>query len=270
VKLYVSVLDRKGKFVTDLRPEEIRVLEDGKPQVISRFESAAADPLTVGLLIDTSGSQRDSERYMDYAALSQFAHKIASNKGLVFVFAGGEEWEILTDVTDDPAKLDAALERAKRTPAKGSTRLYDAITAVCSDKLERQKGRKALLILSDAMDNASRTDLDHVVDKALRANATIYVLQFSGDSYSGIPTRRASQAAAVMTEATGGLSAKIRWRDDMESALASIEGILQNQFALGYVSSNPSLDGKFRKVKIELTRRGLTVVSRKGYYGPKR
>jgi len=191
VTVYATVRDKKGKIVATLNKEDFVIDEDGRPQTISNFVRDTDLPLTLGLLVDTSLSQRhvlDNERDASYTFLDHMLRE----KDKAFVIHFDREVELLQDLTSSRPKLQAAL-KLLQTPEfdrdseggqgqgrRGAgTLLYDAVYLASNELMKKQQGRKALFVLSDGVDRGSKETLEDAVESAQRADTSIYSILFA-------------------------------------------------------------------------------------------
>jgi VWFA-related protein len=200
VTLPVTVRDKHGKIVRDLTKDDFTLQEDGRPQAIRYFSQEANLPLTLGLLVDTSRSQTnvlDAERNASRSFLDQM---LVQDKDKAFLIHFDREVELLQDLTSSREKLQAALELLK-TPSDrerskdpndsddsrsgsgshhgGGTQLYDAVYLASNELMKKQRGRKALVILSDGVDRGSKTYLEGAIESAQRADTVVYSIYFA-------------------------------------------------------------------------------------------
>lgn len=277
VRLYVTVRDKHGAIVTKLQKNDFKVYEDGVEQKIAFFSKDMTDPITLAMMVDTSGSQEhllDAEK----ATAGRFLKDILKKDDLASVISFDTTVNMLADFTDDQNVLASAIDKAQiNAPvALGPTSanlpgtvLYDAIDQICSGKLPEQAGRKALIILTDAQDEGSQDTLHTAIYAAQESNAVIHVLLIaermgyfmSGQMYNG------GAVAHEMAEQTGGRVISIRNDNDLDKAFQEISEELRSQYIVAYYPSNTAADGKFRKVKVTASQ-GLKVLTREGYYAP--
>lgn len=198
VTLPVTVRDKHGQIVRNLTKEDFTLEEDGRPQTIKYFSQDANLPLTLGLLVDTSFSQRnvlDEERTASRAFLDQM---LKQDKDRAFIIHFDKEVELLQDLTSSHDKLQKALEDLRtpqpdRQPSddrdgspqggqkrmhRGETQLYDAVYLASNELMKNQQGRKSLIILSDGVDRGSKTTLDSAIEAAQRADTMVYSILF--------------------------------------------------------------------------------------------
>jgi len=277
VNLFVTVRDKQKRIVPDLTNNDFRVLEDGQEQKIAFFTHETSLPITLGLLIDTSGSE---ERMLpaEQEAASRFVARVLRPKDLVMVITFDLDVDLLCDFTSDRSQIERAIHRARINaprvpisvqgplPQRGSkgTNFYDAVYLACKDKLSSEAGRKALVILTDAEDNGSKVRLEDAVEAAQRTDSVVHILLVYDPSYGGN-----ENVAKKLTEETGGRLIVVRNEKKLEEAFDQISEELRSQYTLGYYPTNTARDGRFRKIKVETTRKDLHVLARKGYYAPK-
>jgi VWFA-related protein len=271
VNLFATVRDKKTKkIINTLEQGDFKVTEDNTEQKITAFSRESDLPITLGLLIDTSGSERDTLGAEQEAAI-RFLHRVLRKGDLAMVISFDSDADLLARLTDDPQTLDQAIRRARIAgasmpgPFSGNppgTVFYDAVYLACEDRLAQEAGRKALVILTDAQDEGSRVRIEDAVEAAQRTDTVVHVLLIS--SYGGN-----EGAAKKLTDETGGRTIEVRSEKNLEQAFDEISEELRSQYVLGYYSTNTAHDGTFRKVKVESTQKGVDVLARRGYYAPK-
>jgi len=265
VVLHATVLDGRGRFVPDLRQENFRVFEDKIEQKISIFKREDI-PVSVGLVIDNSGSMRDKRERVNTAALTFV--KTSNPDDEVFVVNFNEDYYLDTDkdFTNDITELKEALERID---SRGSTALYDAIIGSLDHLKKGTKDKKVLLVITDGEDNASRKSLAATVQEAQQSNALIYAIGLLSQE-SKRAAKRARQALLQLAEATGGLAFFPEGVQDTEAICSQIAHDIRNQYTLAYYPSNVAKDGSFRSVHVDVVpprgRGKLYVRTRTGYY----
>ena len=278
VNLFATVRDNKKRLVADLTKDDFRVSEDGQEQKIEFFSRETALPITLGLLIDTSGSQSHLLGAEQEAAV-RFLHRVLRKTDLAMVISFDLDVDLLSDFTNDTAQLERAIHSARINAPAGvtpgpfpqrrpkGTDFYDAIYLACREKLGGEAGRKALLILTDAEDVGSKMRLEDALEAAQRTDTVMHIILIADPrqylSYSG------ESVAKKLAEDTGGRVISVRNDKKLEEAFDQIAEELRSQYTLGYYPRNTARDGSFRKIKIETTRPGLKVLARKGYYAPK-
>ena len=263
----VAVLDSHGHPIPGLKTADFQVYEDNKPQDITLF-SAEDSPASIGLIIDNSGSMLPKSADVTKAALAFASSSNPQDEMFVVKFNEKTSFGLPPSVafTGDLNQIRAALFR--NTPS-GLTALYDALAAGIEHLKTGSRERKALVVLSDGGDNASHLTLDQVLELAQRSSATIYTIGI----YDETDRDRNPSVLRKIAAQSGGRSYFPDSLKDLEPAWRDIAGGIRSQYTIGYHSSNPSHDGKFRKVKITVARSGgkdLRVITRDGYLAPVR
>ena len=277
VNMFATVRDAHKRIIPDLTKDDFRVYEDNQEQKLAFFTHETSLPITLGLLIDTSGSEMRMLPAEQEAA-SRFLQRVLRKEDLAMVISFDMDVDLLSDFTSDPAKLERAIQRARinapSTPAsvqgplpqrgpKG-TNFYDAVYLACREKLSSETGRKALVILTDAVDNGSKVRLEEALEAAQRTDTVIHILLVYDPMYGAN-----AGAAKKLAEETGGRMIEVRSEKKLLEAFDEISEELRTQYTLGYYPTNAARDGRFRKIKIETTRKDTHVLARKGYYAPK-
>ncbi|HKV77252.1 MAG TPA: VWA domain-containing protein [Candidatus Sulfotelmatobacter sp.] len=285
VQLFFNVKDKHGALIPNLTKDDFEISEDGKPQTIKYFAAESNLPLTLGIMIDASGSQRnviDMEKEVGGAFLKQ----ILTDKDEAYVMSFDITVDLLQDFTRDTRRLQAALNKAKVNvdytsggiPGMGGgpvptqnapgTLLYDAVYLSAHDMLAKEVGRKAMILLTDGQDEGSRLKIRDAIEAAQKADAIVYVLLCadrggyfsSGMSYTGEGDMR------KLTEQTGGRVINVGNKfDKLREAFDQIAAELRSQYNVGYVPTNLKLDGTYRKLEIK-NKQGHKIQARAGYY----
>jgi Ca-activated chloride channel family protein len=276
VVLHATVVDKKGHFVNGLTENDFRVLEDGVPQKIAVF-SHADIPVTMGIDIDDSGSMRDKRAAVSAAALTFV--KTSNPDDQVFVVNFNDEYYL-----DTPGNFASNMEELKaaltKIDSRGGTALYDAVSASLDHLKLGNRDKKALLVITDGEDNASRYSFPDLLRQAQQSNAVIYCIGLLGEEHEGGlfkihggGDKRAAKILTELAEATGGKAYFPKSLDQVEPICASIAHDIRNQYTLGYYPTNAKKDGTFRRVVVELTNRTdskrYIVRTRPGYYAPR-
>jgi VWFA-related protein len=292
VGLFFNVKDKHGALMPNLTKSDFDVLEDGKPQTIKYFAAESNLPLTLGILIDSSGSQLrvlDMEKEVGGAFLRQ----ILTDKDEAYVIDFNIDASLIQDYTRDVHRLQAALNKVKINTgfttgpipgagggpvptAPGSQRgtvLYDAVYLSAHDMLAKEVGRKAMILLTDGEDEGSQLKIQDAIEAAQRADAIVYVLlcadrgfygSFGMGGYTGEGEMR------KLTEATGGRVINVGNKfDKLKEAFDQIAAELRSQYNLGYTSTNTVLDGSYRKLEVK-SKQNYKVQCRAGYYATPR
>lgn len=267
VNVVFTVLDRKGRFITGLKQDEFRVFEDNGPQTISNFSRETGLPLTVALLIDTSGSIRDRLRFEQKAAIEFFYSSLrpGSDKGLIITFDSAVD--LIQDYTDNPEVLAKAVKQMR---AGGGTALYDAMYLAATHKTAGQAGRRVMIVITDGDDNSSRVSMTETLEMAQRNDMAIYTISTNGTA--GSRSREQEQGDRVLkkfAEETGGRMFSPFRLEELTQDFLSIGEELRAQYTLAYRPTSLQRDGTFRRIRIEISEKGYQVRARQGYYAPR-
>jgi Ca-activated chloride channel homolog len=263
VVLHVTVRDRKGAYVSGLTQDAFNVIEDGQAQTVRLFTDSDT-PATIGLLIDSSGSMYQ-HRPITISGATAFA-EASHPQDEIFALAFNEYVAPVLPAsapfTNDGTVFRGALER--NVNSRGRTALYDAIAGGVNYLSRGTRERKVLVLLSDGGDNASRTTKDDAVRKAQESNAVIYTIALIDPG-----SRDANpQLLKELSLASGGEAYRPDDSDEIAEALGTIARDIRHTYTIGYVSTNTTRDGAFRKVRVVVTAppgRPLVVRSRTGY-----
>lgn len=262
VMLPVTVTDGRGTFVAGLSREQFTVYDNGSPQPIQFFTNEET-PATVGLLIDSSSSMR-AHRERVTAAATAFATFSHALDELFTVNFNEEVWPGLPPPLAFAASVDQLHAALASAPARGMTALYDAVTIALNHLQLGSRDRKALIIVSDGGDNASRQSLAQALDRARRANAVIYaVILFDRDDQDARP-----QVLKRLARETGGEAFTPVQEQDVMTAFTKIASEIRSGYTIGF-SPPSSPDGGFRSIRVVVNagnQRQLVVRTRAGYY----
>jgi VWFA-related protein len=270
VSLFATVRDKKTRKIIDtLGQDDFKVTEDNAEQKITSFSREINLPITLGLLIDTSGSEEGALGAEQEAAI-RFLDRVLRKGDLAMVLSFDSDADLLSGLTDDRQMLERAIRRTRIAGAsmRGAvggdppgTVFFDAVYLACHDRLAQEAGRKALVILTDAQDNGSRVRVQDAIEAAQRTDTVVHVLLIS----QGFANE---SVARKLSDETGGRTIVVRSEKNLEQAFDQISEELRSQYSLGYYSANTALDGTFRKLKVESARKDVEVLSRRGYYAP--
>ncbi|MGH9745928.1 MAG: VWA domain-containing protein [Candidatus Acidiferrales bacterium] len=325
VTVYATVRDKHGKIIANLNQSDFALNEDGRPQALTYFAHESNLPLTLGLLVDTSRSQRrvlDQERDASYSFLDHLLRdandKTADkDKDKAFVIHFDHEVELLQDLTTSREKLRAALEHLDEPEfantsgggggssgrghghggGGGGTLLYDSIYLASNELMQKQKGRKALILLTDGVDNGSKESLLSAIESAQRSNTAVYSILFAdeesyghGGGYGGghggyggggmgrggpggggrrsPPENRpdGKKVLARISKETGGELYQVSKKLPIEQIYAEIEEGLRNQYSLGYTPDRASAEATYHLIHLTTNQKDLIVQARDGYY----
>jgi VWFA-related protein len=276
VVLHATVVDERGHVVTDLDQRHFRVFEDKVEQKLDLFRREDI-PVTVGLVVDNSGSMREKRERVNSAALTFV--KTSNPQDEVFVVNFNDEFylDLDKDFTNDLGELKDALERID---SRGSTALYDAVLGSLDHLKKGTRDKKVLLVITDGLDTASRTGggnwkrgLQVTMLEAQKSEALVYTVGLLA-SERGKEKRKAREVLTRLAEATGGLAFLPETLEEVEPVCTQIAHDIRNQYTLAYYPSNTAKDGSFRRVEVRLDnlprgRGKLSVRTRTGYYAPK-
>jgi VWFA-related protein len=289
VSLYFTVRDKHNGLVSTLTKNDCNILEDKQQQKIKNFSAETDLPLTLGILLDTSGSQQNVLP-LEQEAGAHFLRSILRQKDEAFLVTFDVGVNLEQDFTNNAGQLIRAMDKAEINTAGGNgaggvpgigqgpiptqgapkgTLLYDAVAQVSSDKLRTETGRKALILLTDGEDEGSVTKPAQAIEAAQKANAIIYVILIADRPFYGYSPFAYTGEAQMkkLTEETGGRLVNVGNNGKkLEDAFAQIEQELRTQYLASYTPSNNKLDGSYRKLDISCQGDGLKVQARKGYY----
>lgn len=265
VNLIVSVRDRKGRYVADLSRENFQVLDNKlPPQRLEYFQRQTDLPLRLGILIDLSDSVRSEFHLEQQAAIHFLQETLRPDTDSAFIAGFDSQYQVAAASTSDMNELAGAVLRIR---GKGSTSLYDAVERACAE-LSPFSGalqRRAVIIISDGVDNTSKENLDGAIDTALRSEVALYALSTNPPYIN----ESGELAMAKLASATGGRLLQVRRAADFKKAFATLQQELRSQYLIGYTPLNFKHDGAYRRVSVKLRRRShLSVQARRGYYAP--
>ena len=324
VNVFATVHDKQGKVVKNLLKDDFTLEEDGHPQVIRYFSQQSDLPLTLGLLVDTSGSQRrvlEPERRASYTFLEQV---LREDRDKAFIIHFDRQVELLQDLTSSRKDLERALQDLEAAGpqlnrrgqgggqyppqgggqypqqgggggGRGGTALYDSVLLASNELMRKEQGRKALILLTDGVDNGSKVSLSSAIESAQRADTLVYSVRFyDPNAYGnqnqgfggpgmgrgrrggygtpfpgagGPANNRTADGKKVLqriSEETGGGYAEVSGNETLDKIYAQLEDELRSQYSLGYTSDQPG--SGFRAIRVTTKIKSLTVQARQGYY----
>ncbi len=282
VNIYCTVKDKRGALVTDLGKSDFDVLEDGKKQELKYFARETDRPLTLALLVDTSGSQEEVLS-VEKDSATQFLRQVLRPSDLSLLITFDLSVDLLQDFTADTERLEQSLRRARINaagpppgiqgpfPVKGTagTRLYDAVYLASREKLGPEVGRKAIILISDGEDFGSDVKEEEALEAAQRSDTMIYAIGIADprlyEMAFGRPYR-GDEVLKKLARETGGRAVFPRKMADLPEAFNQIAAELRSQYSLGYTPTNTAHDGSYRKLEVKPKRDGLRVQARRGYY----
>ena len=281
VNLY-AVVREKNRPVAGLTREDFDLKEDGRQQEIKFFSRETNTPLTLGILIDTSGSQVNVLGAEQREAKT-FINEVIGANDLAFVLRFDTEVELLQDLTANKRLLARAIDLTEvnqgaggvvqgpfPTSGGGGTNLHDAVYLSARELLRNEVGRKVIIILSDGEDTGSSKKQREALEAAQRSDVIIYSIAVIDREFY---YRRASSFSgdAVLDQyakETGGRVIQVNRMEDTAQAFREIAEELRTQYSLGYTSTNTQKDGTFRKIQIKIRSKDYKVLARRGYYAP--
>lgn len=270
VNVLAAVRDKGGKFIRDLGKDDFSLTENGRPQSIRYFSRESDLPLILGLMIDTSMSQQRVLNAERGACLEFLDQVLRETKDKVFIMQFDMAVFMRQELTSSRKSLDDILPFVD-TPSRkelqlqsgGGTRLYDAVEKASREIISRQTGRKALIVLSDGVDDGSEATLAAATEAAQRADAIVYSILFSDAGYYGADGRGVLKR---MSQETGGAFFEVSKQHPIEEAFRQLEEELRSQYSLGYLSDQPVTIPEFRKIQLAVTGKGLVVQARDRYW----
>jgi VWFA-related protein len=292
VNVLFTAQDKDRRLLLTLKPEDVRILENGQPQEISAFSKQIDLPLSLSILIDTSASQERTLPEEKMAAIAFLESVIRPAKDEVSVISFTGESTLEQGMTNNLARLRRAIDRVKFVPPSGyigggviapgtppisggnqtiagSTAIWDAIWVTSAEVLgpAPEKTRRAIILLSDGVNTSGRKKLDEAVDAAIKAEAVIYSIGVGDDYYGGINKGTLNK----ISERTGGRAYFPRDERELREAFKQIQEEMRSQYLLAYEPSNPSKDGTYRKIEIqlanpELAKQKIKLTHRQGYF----
>jgi len=279
VNLLCSVRDRRNALIANLSKDDFVVREDGKEQEIRYFARESDLPMTVGMLVDVSRSQEGLIE-IERSAASEFFRQVLRPKDMAFLISFGADIELLQDFTSSVNLLRRGLDQLRLSTSVGGihpgpvptsskpkgTVLYDAVYLAATEKLRREVGRKAIVMISDGMDFGSHYKLEHALEQAQKSDAIIYSIYYVDPRAYGGFFGVSDSALKKMSEETGGRLFNVGRRQGLPEIFREIQEELRSQYSIGYVPTNANRDGAFRKVDIRTTNKDLKVQARKGYF----
>jgi VWFA-related protein len=313
VNVLATVRNKQGQVIHDLRKDDFSLEEDGRPQSIKYFAQETDLPLTLGLLVDTSLSQRrvlDLERDASESFIDQI---LREEQDKAFIIHFDFEIELLQDLTSSRRKLESALQlievsdprsrpnnypgggggsgggrqhRGGHHVGGGGTALYDAVYLGADELMKKQTGRKALIILSDGVDNDSKVTLDTAIEAAQRADTLVYSILFSDEeAYSGfsmggmgrhgggrspfpqIGHTDGKKVLERLSKETGGHMFEVSRKQSVGQIYEQIQSELRNQYSLGYTPERLNgAGGGYHRIHLATRQKDQIVQTRDGYY----
>jgi VWFA-related protein len=277
VNLYLSVRDKEG-FITNLRKGDCLVSEDKTPQTIKNFTQEKNLPLTIGILLDTSGSQQNVLP-LEKESGATFLRNVLTAKDEAFLISFDINVDLLADYTNRASELSRAMNKATINTGAGTgsvtgvgnprgTLLYDAVYLAASEKLRSEAGRKILVLLTDGGDQGSQETLKTATEAAQKANAIVYVILIADRGFYGGFSMgyTGDRDMEKLASDTGGRVINVGNNGKkLEDAFQQIQDELRTQYLMSYTPTNRKADGTYRKLDVTCGK-DLKVQTRKGYY----
>lgn len=280
VNVLCSVRNKSGALMGNLEKKDFTIYEDGKQQEIKYFTRQTDLPLTLGLLVDVSGSQ---ERLIDTEkrAAQQFFSQVIKKKDEAFLISFGVEAELLQDSTGSLKLLQEGLNALRLNAAVGGlgpgpvptiqsqagTVLYDAVYLAANERLRTEVGRKAIVLITDGVDVGSKVSRDKAIEAAQKADTIIYSFFYQDPgAYGGFGGGGGEGELRRMSTETGGRVFRVDRKHTLDEAFRELQEEMRSQYAIGYTSTNPARDGSYRKIDFKMSDKDLKVQARKGYY----
>ena len=286
VNVLASVHDKKGALINSLQKDDFTLLEDGQQQTIKYFTKETDLPLTIGMLVDVSGSQAnliDIER----RAASEFFRAVLRKKDVAFLISFGADSELLQDITSSPRLLQEGLDRLRLNAGVGGfgggpvptankvrgTVLFDAVSLAATDRLQKEVGRKVIVLITDGGDQGSTFTIKRAIEDAQKSDAVIYSIYYVDPSAymgrRGFPMggdAGCESCLRQMSEETGGRVFKVDRSHSLQDAFTQLQDEMRSQYAIGWTPASDKKDGAYHKLELRLADKNLKVQARKGYY----
>ncbi|HZM97896.1 MAG TPA: VWA domain-containing protein [Pyrinomonadaceae bacterium] len=276
--IFFTAADKNKRFVSDLKAEDIRVLEDGQPQEIFTFQQNIDLPLSIAILIDTSASEERTLPDEKIAARAFLENVLRANKDEAAVLSFTGETTLEQGFTGNLERLRRAIDRVEFVPPSGyvgggvvvngtppisgtnqslagSTAIWDAVWATSEELLmtSAEHTRRAIIVLTDGVDTSSRMKIHEAIERAQKADALIYAIGI-GDRYS---FNVDEGVLRKMAEKTGGRAYFPRHERDLNDAFTQIQRDLREQYLVAYSPQNKARDGSYRRIEIQVINPGL-------------
>lgn len=285
VNMLAAVHDKKGALITTLKKEDFQLFEDGQSQAIKYFSKESDLPLTIGLLVDVSGSQANLIE-IEKRAATDFFRSVLKKKDVAFVISFGADSELLQDITSSPRLLQEGLDRLRLNAGVGGihpgpvptsgqpkgTVLYDAVSLAATDRLAKEVGRKVIVLITDGVDQGSSYTIKRAIEDAQKADSVIYSIYYvdqsaymgrgGGFNFGGGGEGYLKQ----MSEDTGGRVFKVDRGHTLQDAFNQLQEEMRSQYAIGWTPANERKDGAYHKTELRLADKTLKIQARKGYY----
>lgn len=282
VNVFASVRDKNGRFINNLTKDDFVLKEDGTQQEIKYFASESNLPLTLGIIFDVSVSQENLIEEEKRSAKA-FINSVVGDKDLAFVISFGPDSRLEQDLTSSKSLLSKSIDRlevrggvyAPVTPGtipSGTPRgtvLYDSVYVASKDMLRTPVGRKAIILLTDGVDQGSKVQIEEALREAQLSDVVIYSIFHFDPTFQAFMRGTADYDLGKMAKETGGTLFKPKRNQGLSTFFDEIQEQLRNQYSIGYTPNNPKGDRDYHKIDLETKPKGLKVQTRKGYYSAK-
>jgi VWFA-related protein len=282
VNVLCTVHGKNNALIGGLEKSDFHLLEDGKEQEIKYFTRETDLPLTIGLLVDVSGSQ---ERLIDteHRAASAFFRSVLRPKDLAFIISFGKDSELLQDSTSSPTLLEDGLKQLRlNVPVGGlhpgpvptqqnqaGTVLWDAVYLAANERLKSEAGRKVIVVITDGVDTGSKKTREQAIREAQLADTVVYSIDYSDPgAYGGgfVFGGGGEGDLRKMSDETGGRVFKVDRKNSLDDIFKQIQEEMRSQYAIAYAPTNAKKDGGYRKLDFKMANKDYKVQARKGYY----
>ena len=259
--LHATVVDKNGHLITTLPQNSFQVFENGVQQQVKLFKREDI-PVSMGLVVDNSGSMRDKRQKVGAAAVALV--KASNHDDEAFVVNFNDDAFLDCDFTNDVPKMEQALSKID---SRGGTAMRDAIRmSIDHIKEKAKKDKKVILVVTDGNDNASMIGLENLVKASQQSGIILYAIGLLSEEERR-EAKRAKRALDALTEATGGQAYYPKELADVDRIAHQVAHDIRNQYTITYTPSNQALDGSFRQIKVTVNGPGRPVVrTRSGYY----
>jgi VWFA-related protein len=283
VNVLCTVRGKNNALIGGLEKGDFHLFEDGKEQEIKYFTRETDLPLTIGLLVDVSGSQ---ERLIDieHRAASQFFKSVLRSKDLAFIISFGKDSELLQDSTSSPTLLEDGLKQLRLNAPVGGlhpgpvptqqnqagTVLWDAVYLAANERLRSEAGRKVIVVITDGVDTGSKKTRDQAIREAQLADTVVYSVYYTDPgAYGGglvFGGGGGEGELKKLSDETGGRVLKVDRKNTLDDLFREIQEEMRSQYAIAYSPTNPKKDGSYRKLEFKMANKDQKVQARKGYY----
>jgi len=274
VRLPITVLNKRGQFVSGLAQTDFQILEDKVPQQIDSFTSEENNnlPLYVAVLMDTSPSTAGKLKFEQESAMNFIQTVVRPRKDRVLFATFDDRVTLRQDFTDRLELLDRAVFAIKKTGEK--TALYDAIWQFCDEKMRSAQGRRALVVITDGEDTYSRADINDAIDIAQRTETTLFAISTKAGLSSAVPGVESGQVKDRgdkdldrLCDETGGMAFFTGDMLSLERSFSKIAKELRSQYLITYRPTNDRYDGSYRRVDVKLSNghENLKLRTKRGY-----